>query len=222
MSADPTAGRRVTVTFAPPPCAVTPGQRIEAGQPMEAGQSVEAVQRLTITGAQITVHGAFPARSIELGHVVWLTAAEQSVIELDAIRTDVGIGAVLASVLLPLGDAPVYSTTEQDRVAAIVRGLISAAAAERIEDGLFAVPSRQMVVVRAMQIVQSRRDDPRLSSQSIARQLGISVRTLQAAFRDSSTTVVRSVRAIRSEHEALSRVPTGSLSWADDQLRRVG
>jgi len=173
---------------------------------MTESASVGATIEVAGTGLLLRSDAKSPPLRFDLSDVVPLTAAEQGVAELVPIRTDVGVGAVLASVLLQLSryDGADCSPSDRRRVALVVRGLVSAVAAERVEDESFAVAPRQQVVVRAMQVIQSRRNDPRLTSQSIAGRIGVSVRTLHAAFSESSTTVARSVRAIRSEYEVLA------------------
>ena len=185
--------------------AVLPTRRVSV-RFVQQDRAADVVPSFEIVGARVTVFGAHSGRTVDLGDAVWLTAAEQSVVELRPIPADSGIGVGLTSVLSTLtrGDATRSSVGDRLCIAIIVRGLVSAAAAERVDDESFVIPSRQQAVVRAMQIISARRDDPALNGPSIARQLGISVRTLQAAFRDSSTTVAASLRAIRREYETLS------------------
>jgi AraC-like DNA-binding protein len=148
--------------------------------------------------------GTHFATRIEL---LWLTSAEHDLLtgggDIDAAE---GPGAVIAPLLVTLAcaddgaDRDVDAKRgEQQRIAIMVRGLLSALAAEHVVDGEHDVSPQQRLAVLAMQLVHSRLEDPELTSGKIARQLGVSLRTLQAAFRQSPASVAEWIRSLRLE-----------------------
>ena len=156
--------------------------------------------------------------------MIWLTAAELDALEPRSIGAEVGLGAVLSGLLLQLAsDAESGRPAHDDqRVAHIIRGLLSAIAAERVDDESSEVSTNHRIVILAMQVIHARLDDSRMTTQSIASTLGISVRTLQGAFSASSITVASTVRALRQERAGLSARSSDGVQevLADEGARR--
>jgi AraC-like DNA-binding protein len=159
---------------------------------------------------------------VDLSQVLWLTEAEQAVLTRGPLDAGAGIGAVLLPLLThaarrdgewrdgarPDGAPP--DGLERRQVAAIIRDLLSAAAAELLDaettGGAVSddITPQQRLVVRALQIIHSRIDQPSLTSATVAAGLGVSVRSLQGAFRASSTSVTHTIRALRLERAQLA------------------
>jgi AraC-like DNA-binding protein len=146
----------------------------------------------------VSSRAASRARSAHPVDLLWLTPAESEVLsrsrDIDATR---GLGAAIAPLVLRVARAD--SAADRHRVATMVRGLLSAIAAERVleDDGDWS--SQQRLAVLAMQFVHSRLEDPELTSAMIARQLGVSLRTLQATFHRSPGPLAEWIRLLRLE-----------------------
>ncbi|MFB2555944.1 hypothetical protein [Herbiconiux liangxiaofengii] len=159
---------------------------------------------LSLDGNLLVLSGASsPDLAVDVPELAALTAAERRVLSARSVPTTTGLGAVITPLLRHLAqigpsrdDLP-----ERRRMAQVLRGLLSALAAERVEGGVDGVPATNSdrVAVLAMQIVYERLDDPRLTSSEIASVLGVSVRTVQTAFRASGTSVRDVIATLRSE-----------------------
>ncbi len=148
---------------------------------------------------------------------LWLTRAERAVLEwvpLDGTRgLGAAVAAVLGSILSPHAGASVALLRHQALVT--VRGLLSAAANERIEAHAAPATPGQQLVVRAMQVVNARLDDPSLTSTAVADQLRVSLRTLQAAFRESEAALTPFIGALRLERARLEVSALQTLTRSD-------
>ncbi|MCS5732834.1 helix-turn-helix transcriptional regulator [Herbiconiux daphne] len=136
--------------------------------------------------------------------LLWLTGAESAVIEQGAIDGSAGLGGAIAALVLGMpraAGAPHALLRRQ--IAVTVRGVVSAVASERVEAGTASATPQQQLVVRAMQLVNSGLDDPLLTSRTIADRLGVSLRTLQVAFRDSGPSPSALIWALRLERAQL-------------------
>jgi AraC-like DNA-binding protein len=158
--------------------------------------------RVTLrTPARRSASGTPLANRVEL---LWLTPPERALLmraDIDAVD---GLGALITPLLLRLGrgDEPgagAASVADRRRLAVMVRGLLSAIAAERLQIDDERVTRPERLVVLAMQFVHAHLDDPELTSSLVARRLGVSLRTLQDAFRQTSAPVGEWVRLLRLE-----------------------
>jgi AraC-like DNA-binding protein len=153
------------------------------------------------TPARRSASGTPLANRVEL---LWLTPPERALLmraDIDAVD---GLGALITPLLLRLGrgDEPgagAASVADRRRLAVMVRGLLSAIAAERLQIDDERVTRPERLVVLAMQFVHAHLDDPELTSSLVARRLGVSLRTLQDAFRHAPGSVAEWVRLLRLE-----------------------
>ncbi|MFB2581295.1 hypothetical protein ACEXQD_08585 [Herbiconiux sp. P15] len=163
-------------------------------------------QALTLGGSRVALHDTAappdePPLIVDVPELELLTEAERGVLAAHAIPASVGLGAVIAPLVLHLarlGDDP-GAAPERHRLAVVLRGLLSAAAAERVDDDWAPVAAHDRVTVRAMQLIHARLGEAHLSSAVIAAELGVPLRTLQAAFQESGTSVRQTLAALRSE-----------------------
>lgn len=165
------------------------GARVELRVPASAPQSASASAGSTVARVEL----------------LWLTPAETEVLEgAGAIDASQGLGQAITPLLIRLGGARGAPSDHggqegRRRLAIMVRGLLSAIAAERVVSEDDDVTARQRLAVLAMQVIHSRLEDPGLSSASIARQLSVPLRTLQDAFRSSPASVAELIRLLRLE-----------------------
>lgn len=182
--------------------AIAPGGRAVIS--VDVKRVTLGIPRSAPTARETGASGAHFAIRIEL---LWLTPTERDLLtgvgDIDATE---GPGAVIAPLLVTLAraygvaDRSVEETRgERQRIAIMVRGLLSAVAAEHVVNRGQNVAPQQRLVVLAMQLVHSRLEDPELTSGMIAKQLGVSLRTLQAAFRQSPASVAEWIRLLRLE-----------------------
>ncbi|WP_217634380.1 helix-turn-helix transcriptional regulator [Herbiconiux ginsengi] len=148
--------------------------------------------------------------------LLWLTRAERAVIEQHPIDGSTGLGAAIAALLLSMPqEAGAPEGLLRRQILVTVRNLISAVGSERVEAGTVRVTPHQHLVVRAMQLVNAGLDDPLLTSATIADRLGVSRRTLQAAFRDSGAAPTAYIWALRLERAHLEVALAERLSRSD-------
>jgi len=175
-------------------------------EPDVEGSRDDGRASIHIRGARVVLRAASSSgSSVSRVQVLWLTPAELHVLEsggaIDATR---GLGAVLAPLMQALGAAQGVRADDarggdRRRLAIMARGLLSAIAAERVVSEDYDVTARQRLAVLAIQLIHSQLEDPGLSSASIARQLSVPLRTLQAAFRQTAGSVAELTRLLRLE-----------------------
>ena len=166
-----------------------------------------ATGTIRLEGSRVILHRKSPAPAqpndvvIDMPDIIWLTAAERRVIAAFPIDTSVGLGAVLLPVVLHLAQLGTAQSPVDGRrhIAAVLRSLLSAGAAERVVDEGVTATKPQRVLIMAMHLMYAGLDEPHLTVGDIAFQLGVSPRTLQAAFRESGTTPAAALRALRAE-----------------------
>ena len=129
-----------------------------------------------------------------------LNEAELAVLYASPVDVHRGLGSVVADLIAQVGAAASTPTnSERQQLGFIVRGLLSALAAERVADRALDIDPKDALVVSAMQVIYGELDDPSLTSRSVAAQLGVSVRTLQAAFGGMALSVSETIRTLRLE-----------------------
>lgn len=147
--------------------------------------------------------------------LIWLTSAELAALARSPIEGSRGLGAAVAPLLAELSRNGSSTDFERPviRLALIVRGLLSAIAAERAEADPCGrlLSAQQRLVVLAMQVIHERLTDPELTSRSIAAVVGVSIRSLQSAFHDSRLSIVGVIRALRLERARvdIEGIPAG-------------
>lgn len=185
-----------------------------AGRPVRRAVSLTVGtdgSAIRVEGARITIVGEMlsertgphsPPAGVELGQVVWLTSAESALLESPPLDAASGLGAILLPLLQHAAQSPPGSPLDRLHLAIMIRGLLSAAAAERCGATVGGDPLPALVV-QAMQIIHSRLATPSLTNAGVAGRLGVSVRTLQIAFRASRVSPARVIRALRLERALL-------------------
>jgi AraC-like DNA-binding protein len=136
--------------------------------------------------------------------LLWLTPAELALLMGADIDATGGLGALISPLLLRLvrsdgTGARAAHRGDRLRIAVMVRGLLSAIAAERVPADDGRATRHETLVVLAMQLVHAHLDDSDLTSGVVARRLAVSLRTLQEAFRQTPAPVAEWIRLLRLE-----------------------
>jgi hypothetical protein len=135
----------------------------------------------------------------ELALSSWLTEPELAMLTAAPVDASAGVGAVVAALLCGLAEAPDPDGRHAALVAAAVRDLLAALAADRAEAAGDRLNAVEAAVLRVMRVIRARAGDLSFTARQAAEEAGLSQRAAQLAFQSTATTVSGFIRSLRSE-----------------------